>query len=107
MCGLTYRLLPFKTTENNIAIDMDHTEKILLDKESFRDLNTVLKSDMPRASHLLHGYRWIFLTVAEKHYNNGDRAMAETLIESMHEYIPVEIIPMQDYYKDMIDRITN
>ncbi len=106
MCGLTYRLLPFKTTENNITIDIDHTEKVLLDESSFEDLVTVLNSDMPRASHLLQGYRWIFMTVAEKHFNNGDREKGETLIESMQEYIPEEIIPMQDYYKDMIDRIT-
>ena len=106
ICGLTYRLLPFNTSENNIAIDIDHTEKILLDKNSFQDLGTVLNSDMPRASHLLHGYRWIYLTVAEQYIKNGDRVKGEMIIETMHDYIPTEILPIKEYYTDMIDRIT-
>ena len=61
---------------------------------------------MPRASHLLHGYRWIFLTFAEYHINNDDRVKGEMIIETMHDYIPTEILPIKEYYTDMIDRIT-
>jgi len=106
MCGLTYELLPQEPEKISAPINIEMTENVLLDKTSYNNLASVLNRDMPRASHLLQGYRWLMLSLAEHYHDIGQVSKCEDIIEKMHEYVPADVVPMIDHVTEWIDRLS-
>ncbi len=92
--------------KSNVPINLEMTEEVLLNKANYSHLASVLNSDMPRASHLLQGYRWLILTLAEHYYEIGQVPKCEDIIKKMHTLIPTEVVPMIDYYSEWVDRLS-
>lgn len=105
LCGLTYKLMPVITQENGISINTVNIEKILLNKDSYQNLETFPETDMPRSSNMLNGYRWILMRLAEHYYKKGDANSGDNVINKMKEYIPKEIVPLPEYYEKWLEEI--
>jgi hypothetical protein len=105
LSGLTYKLMPFDTEKYGTLIDVNTTEEILLNPNNYKGLKSFPDNDMPRASNLLQGYRWIIIQLAEYYFKNNNDEKGNYILEKMNEYIPKHIVPYPDYYTDWIEKI--
>jgi tetratricopeptide (TPR) repeat protein len=97
-CGLTKCLLPYQPDSD---IDIAKTKDLLLDKDNFKSLPTLRETDMPRVSRILQNYRALFFALAYHYAQQGENETAKTIFMTMKSYIPEEILPMTEHFKNI------
>jgi tetratricopeptide (TPR) repeat protein len=102
LSGVARHLIPVDGLDN---IDVETTQKIMLEPGNFDAVPTVRTQDMPRVSNLLVNYWVCYLYLALEYSRSDDAAMVEKVIATMKQNVPLDIMPMPEGLRNSVDKL--
>ena len=94
ICGIVNKLLPFKVKNTKWEYDIETIETVLLNKENYEKLSTILDSDMPRISNILINYRASAFQLAAYYFYNDNKIKAKEVCNFITSTFKEEYIPL-------------
>jgi tetratricopeptide (TPR) repeat protein len=99
--GTVLELLPFEPEE---SVEVETTQKLLLDTENFRSVPSVRDHDMPRVSYMLQNYRAAYIRLAYQLIRGGDVESVAAALAAMAENVPEDALPISDQFRETIEK---
>ncbi len=103
LCGLTFKLVPVKVKDQwEFGIDPEVIDSVLLSRDNYKYLPTIVDYDMPRTSGILNNYRVALIRLARYYLEAGRNTKAKETLDFMEEVL-LEKYVHGKYFKEMID----
>lgn len=103
LCGLTFKLVPVKVKDQwEFGIDPEVIDRVLLSRDNYKYLPTIVDYDMPRTSGILNNYRVALIRLARYYLEAGRNTKAKETLDFMEEVL-LEKYVHGKYFKEMID----
>jgi hypothetical protein len=99
--GTVMELLPFEPEE---SVEVEATQKLLLDTENFTSVPSVRDHDMPRVSYMLRNYRAAYLRLAYQLSHGGDVEAVAAALAAMAENVPEDALAVSDQFRGTIEK---
>jgi len=103
LCGLTFKLVPVKAEGPwGFGIDPEVTDCVMLNRNNYKDLPTIIDHDMPRASAILNNYRVSLISLARYYLEAGRKTKAKETLDFMEDVLLEKYVPA-GVFEEIID----
>ena len=104
VCGVARHMLP---VEGRGDVDVEATQRVMLDPGNFDAVPTVRTQNMPRASKILVNYWASYLYLALHYSKTDDAAMVEEIISTMKNYVSQDVVPIPQSLRESVEKLEN